>query len=109
AGGGRKGPRRGKSSGLLALEPWPAAIVLEIAFGEIDADAIAEHVIERVALRDVDARLADHHAELDFPIDALCLARHHEVVGGPAKGAGGFQKECRLLRQRQADFLRMRS
>src|SRR5262249_51390805 len=75
--------------------------------GKIDADAITEHVIEGIALRDIDARLADHHAELDFPIDTLCLARHHEIVGGPAQRAGGFQKERRLLWQRQADFLGM--
>ena len=58
----RKRPERREGVGALALEALPAAIELEIAFGEIDADAIAEHVVERLALGDIDARLADHHA-----------------------------------------------
>ena len=100
-------PERREGIGALALEALPAAIELEIALGKIDADAIAEHVVERLTLGDIDTRLADHHAELDLPVDALRLARHDEIVGGSAQRAGRLQEKRRLFRQRQASFLSM--
>ena len=47
----RREPRaeRREGVGALALEALAAAIELEIALGKIDAEHIAEHVIERVA------------------------------------------------------------
>src|SRR6185295_3552958 len=79
---------RRESVRALALEALPAAIELKVTLGEIDADAVAEHVVERLALRDVDARPA-------------------EIVGRAAQCAGRFQEQSRLLRQRQAGFFRV--
>src|SRR4029078_12564395 len=91
----------------LALEALTATIELEVALGEVDADAIAEHVVERLAFRDVDARFADDDSQLDFPVDAFGLARHHEIVGRPAQRAGRLQEQSRLFRRRQPGFLRV--
>src|SRR4029078_725344 len=88
----------------LALEALTATIELEVALGEVDADAIAEHVIEHLAFRDVDARFADDDSQLDFPVDAFGLARHDEIVGRPAQRAGRLQEQSRLFRQRQPVF-----
>src|SRR5262249_39955392 len=98
---------RRESVGALALEALAAAVELEVAFGEVDADAIAKHVIERLPLRDVHASPANHDSKLDLPVDAPGLARHHEIVGGTAERAGCFQEQRRLLRQRQPGFLRV--
>src|SRR4029078_12421559 len=91
----------------LALEALTATIELEVALGEVDADAISEHVIERLAFRDVDARLADDDSQFDFPVDAPGLARHDEIVGRGAQRAGRFEEQSRLLRPRQAGFFRV--
>ena len=67
----RNRPERREGVRRLAPEALSATIELEVALGEIDADAVTEHVVERVALRDIDARLADHDRQFDFPVDAL--------------------------------------
>src|SRR5581483_12196490 len=96
---------RRESIRALALESLPATVELEIALGKINADAIAEHVIERVALGNIDAGPADHHAQLDLPVDAFCLARHDQIVRRAAQRAARLEKQRRLFRQWQAGFL----
>ena len=62
----------------------PTTIELEIAFGEVDADAIAKHMVKRITLTDVDAGLPNHDGKLDLPVDTSCLARHDKIVGWSA-------------------------
>src|SRR6185437_468180 len=99
------GTERRKCIGALALETLPAAIELEIALGKINADAIAEDMIQRIALGDVDTGPPDDDTELNFPIDALRLARNNDVVIRSAQCARCLEEQGWLFRQGQARFL----
>ncbi len=54
--------------GALALVPGAAALGLEMALGDVVADAVAGDVIEGVRLVDIAGFLADDHGQLDFPV-----------------------------------------
>ena len=87
-----KWSERREGVGTLALEALPAAIELEVTFREIDADAIAEHVVERLTLSDIDSRLADHHAEFDLPVDAFASRGMTRSSVGPHSALVAFRK-----------------
>ena len=48
-----------------------AALLLELALGDVVADAIARDVVERLRLGDVAGLLADDDAELDLPVHGV--------------------------------------
>jgi len=55
----------------FALGPLPLTFDLEIALGDVVADAVAGDMIERVGLGDVFGAGADDGGDLDFPVELV--------------------------------------
>src|SRR5207253_682549 len=85
----------------ITAAPWRAG-QLHVACGDVVADRIAEHVVERSANRDVSHPAPDDHAELDLPIDLpRQLDVHDDRVVRPGDARRELREDERLLRLRQ--------
>src|SRR6266699_1724155 len=64
-------PRTERAEGVMRLALGPLALTfdLEIALGDVVADAIAGNVIERVGLGDVFGAGADDRGDFNFPVE----------------------------------------
>jgi hypothetical protein len=82
-----------------------AALLLEIALGDVVADAVAGNVIERVSFGDVFGAGADDRGDFDFPVELLGFARLLDRVVRTGERGVGLQEEDRLGRNRIAGFL----
>jgi hypothetical protein len=91
----------------LAFGPLSAPLLLEIALGDVVADAIAGDMIERVGLADIFGAAADDGGDFDLPVEFLGFARLLDLVVGAAEGGVGLQEEDRLGRNLRAGFLGM--
>src|ERR1700676_1747385 len=89
----------------FALGPLSAALLLEIAFRDVIADAVAGDVVEGVGLGDVFGAGADDGGDFDFPVEFLGFARLFDRVVRAAEGGVGLQEENRLGRNRIAGLL----
>ena len=59
----------------FALGPLTEPLDLEIALGDVVADAVAGDMIERVGLADIFGAGADDGGDLDFPVELGRAAR----------------------------------
>ena len=80
-------PRAERAEGVvrLALGPLAAALDLEIALGDVVADAIAGDMVERVGFGDILGAGADDGGDLDFPVELGRAARLFDRVVGAAQ------------------------
>jgi hypothetical protein len=101
------GPYRSERVAALALVPGAAAIELEIAFGEIVDRAVAGDMRQRIGFLDIRRALADHNAELDFPVGLHRSARDHHGIVRPLKAAHRLGEEHRLGRDVEPGFGRV--
>src|SRR5882757_7286715 len=103
--GGEPRADRAKRVVRLALGPLPAALLLEIAFRDIVADAVAGDVIERVSLGNVFGAGTDNGGDFDFPVEFLGFARFFDRIVRTAQGGVGLQEKDRLGRNRVSGLL----
>lgn len=89
----------------LALGPLAAALLLEVAFGDVVADAIARDVVQRVGFRDIFRAGADDGGDLDFPVQFGGFSRLLDCVIGAGKRGVGLQEKDRLGRNRVSRLL----
>ena len=82
-------PRAERPKGVvrLALGPLPQPLDLEIALGDVVADAIAGNMVERVGFGDIFGAGADDGGDLDFPVELGRAARLLDRIVGAAQSA----------------------
>src|SRR6185312_5284136 len=84
-------PRTERAKGVvrLALGPLAAALLLEVALGDVVADAIAGDMVERIGLRNVLRLAADDGSDLDLPVELGGAARLLDgIVRARQRGVG---------------------
>src|SRR5450631_979439 len=103
--GDEPGTERAEGVVRLALGPLTETLDLEVALGNVVADAVARDVIERVGLADIFGAGADDGGDLDFPVELGRAARLlHGIVGAGERGIG-LEEEDRLRGNRIAGLL----
>src|SRR5271166_4069235 len=92
-------PRPERTEGLAAfpLGPLAGALDLEYAFGYVIGETIPGNRIQRLVLRKITRPLADHDAELDFPVELARPLRNHGVVVRSADAGRSLVEYDRLL------------
>ena len=97
-------PDRACAVEALALVPL-AGRHLEGAFRDVVHHAVAGDVVERGCLLDIPGLGADHHAELDFPVEFGGIFRLDDVVVRAVDAGRGLHEHDRLRWNRQPGFL----
>ncbi len=77
----------------FALGPLAATFLLEVAFGDVVADAIAGNVIERIGLGDVFGAGADDGGDLDFQSSLIESRGFSTLSFGPLSEVLAFRKK----------------
>jgi hypothetical protein len=77
-------PYRAKSIAGFPLGPLPGKLHLKISFRQVIHHAIASDMIKRLVLTDIFGGAADHHTQLNFPINLLCITWPDNRIIGTA-------------------------
>src|SRR5216683_1108697 len=101
------GAERAERVMRLALGPLSLPLDLEIALGDVVADAVAGDMVERVGLGDIFGAGADDRGDFDFPVELGRAARLLDRIVRTRQRRVGLQKENRLGRDRVSSLLGM--
>src|SRR5204862_4826481 len=102
--GDEPGAERAEAVAALALVPGAGALELKLALGDVIADEIAGHIVERLLLRHVARGAADGDGQFDLPVGLLGVFGYGDGVVGAGDRAGRLRENDGLLGQRRTRF-----